>query len=130
MVALRHDPAADPPMPVRVSSRSLVDLIRMVMSRDIPLTSLVPACGTVAENEHEQDELLRLISRTVAAMGYPKLVHELSQAAKDGDIIQTPDHLKDVPVVKPVVRLRVSWRDILPFDRPTKRKISAASRAS
>jgi hypothetical protein len=80
----------------------------MVMARDIPLVSLIPACASVAENEHEQDELLRLISRTVAAMGYPRLVHELSQAVEEVDVIQVPDHLKDVPPVKPVVRLRVS----------------------
>jgi DNA-directed RNA polymerase, mitochondrial len=95
-------------MPVNVPSRSPVDLVRMAMARDIPLVSLVPACGVVAGNEQEQDELLRLISRTVAAMGYPKLVHELGQAVEEVDVLQAPDHLKDVPQVKPVVRLRVS----------------------
>lgn len=95
-------------MPVNVVSRSPVELLRMVMARDIPLTSLVPACGLVVENKQEQDELLRLISRTVAAMGYPRLVHELSKAVDEVDVIQAPDHLKDVPSVNPVVRLRVS----------------------
>lgn len=104
-------------MPVNVPSRTPVDLLRMVMARGIPLVSLVPACGVVAENEREQDELLRLISRTVAAMGHPKLVHELSQAVEAVDAIQASDHLKDVSQVKPVVRLRVSLRSVLPLRR-------------
>ena len=95
-------------MPVNVVSRSPVELLRMVMARDIPFTSLVLACAAAAENEREQDELLRLISRTVAAMGYPKLVHELGQAVEEVDVIQAPDHFQAVPPVKPVVRLRVS----------------------
>ena len=94
-------------MPANVPSRSPPELLRMVMARDIRLSSLVPACGIVADNEQEHDETVRLVSRTLAAMGYPKLVHELGQAVEQVDVIQAPDHLKDVPIVRPVVRLRV-----------------------
>ncbi|KAF8482192.1 hypothetical protein JB92DRAFT_3085829 [Gautieria morchelliformis] len=102
----RHDPASNAPISVSVPYRSPVELLRMVIAHDIPLVSLIPACASVAEDEHEKDELLRLISRTVAAMGHPRLVHELSQAVEEVHVIQAPDHLKDVPPVKPVVRLR------------------------
>ncbi|KAF8520293.1 hypothetical protein JB92DRAFT_2828183 [Gautieria morchelliformis] len=98
-----HDPASNAPISVSVPYRSPVELLRMVIAHDIPLVSLIPACASVAEDEHEKDELLRLISRTVAAMGYPRRVHELSQAVEEVHVIQAPDHLKDVPPVKPVL---------------------------
>jgi hypothetical protein len=81
----------------------------MIMARDISLSSLVPACGFIADSEQEHNDTVRLISRTLAAMGYPKLVHEFGQAAEQVEVIQGPVHLKDVPSVRPVVRLRVGY---------------------
>ncbi|KAF8591711.1 DNA/RNA polymerase [Ramaria rubella] len=106
LLCKRHDPSFDLAVSIDVASRSPVELLRMAMARDIPLISLVPACRVVSNNEVEQDELLRLISRTVASMGYPKLVHEFGQAAEGVDVVDAPDHLKNVPTIKPVVRLR------------------------
>ncbi|KAF8578733.1 DNA/RNA polymerase [Ramaria rubella] len=106
LLCKRHDPSFDPAVSIDVTSRSPVELLRMAIARDIPLISLVPASRVVSDNEVEQDELLRLISRTVASMGYPKLLHEFGQAAEGADVVDAPDHLQDVPTIKPVVRLR------------------------
>ncbi|KAF8519384.1 DNA/RNA polymerase [Hysterangium stoloniferum] len=66
-----------------VSPRFPEDAVRMVLNRGIPLPSLIPHCSLVAEDEQEQEELVRLISRTVASMGLPLLVQELTQVRRE-----------------------------------------------
>ncbi|GJJ10389.1 hypothetical protein Clacol_004615 [Clathrus columnatus] len=87
-----------------VESQSPEELVRMILARDIPLASLLPCCSLVAQDEKEQNELIRLISRGLAANGHPHLVHEFTQAADDVEAIQM--ERSELPVVRPVLRLR------------------------
>lgn len=98
-------------MPSTVPTEPPEELLRAVMACDIPLPSLVPACRSATDNEQENDELVQLISRTVAAMGYPKMVHLLGQA-----VMQAPNNTPSSPTVRPVVRLRVCLVKILLMD--------------
>lgn len=80
----------------------------MILARDIPLESLLPFCSLVVQDEQEQNELIRLISRGLAASGHPQLVHEFTQAADDVEAIQL-EHTDNSPDIRPVLRLRVSF---------------------
>lgn len=74
----------------------------------MPLASLLPFCSLIAQDEQEQNELVRSISRGLAANGHPQLVHEFTQAADEVETIQL-EHSENLPIVRPVLRLRVGF---------------------
>lgn len=92
-----------------VNARNAHDLVELIRARNISLPSLLPYCSMVTTNEEEQDELVRYISRAIAAMGLPKLVHEFTRAVYDVEgAVAGARAATALPEVRPVMRLRVS----------------------
>lgn len=90
------------------NARTAPELIEMIRGRGIHLPSLLPYCSLVTTDKTDQDGLVTFISRSIATMGMPRLVHEFTRAVHEVEGTAIGSTLAAVaPDVRPVMRLKV-----------------------